>query len=485
MLGAVRSDRARPMRLRLPIVLCAAALSLVPVVAAIDAAVPDATASAPPAARAISPIGPSPWSDAWLLAHGDTYLDDDGANARRVALTRSLHNADNLYARQRLRAYGLGDAGWDALPPWNPRARVLAAGDVDTPVADTTPQSTDAPALWDGIRPQTMAQWVALGRRVFLTYPLRAEPAAAHAIALGATAAIGLHRDADADAGLYPGLVAYRDIDGADAIGITCALCHSAVEDGTLVLGRARRDFDFGAMRLAWHADTGEPVDPRLRARMASWGPGRADITEDDDADPVAIPDLWRLRELRHLTQAATIVQDDRDGAATPLGLAIRQETQFIHAGGERTRPPRELTWALTMFLYSLEPPPRDVPQEDPRLDRGRRVFDDHCRGCHGDASGSGAAVAAVRVGTDPALAQGTSRGTGFYRPAPLVAVADAAPYLHDGSVGTLEDLFDPARLRVGFDRGARASGPVLGHAYGTRLSAHDRDALVAWLRTL
>src|SRR5690606_31786250 len=128
--------------------------------------------------------------------------------------------------------------------------------------------------------------------------------------------------------------------DGEARVGITCALCHVAIEGGEVVVGRARRDFDYGGMRLAYHRDSGAPLDPELARRMASWGPGRADITEDDDEDPVAIPDLWRLRELGALTQAATLRHAEL-GADAPLALAIRQETQLLHANRERARPPR------------------------------------------------------------------------------------------------------------------------------------------------
>jgi len=408
---------------------------------------------------------PSAWSDAWVLSFTRSYLDDD--DARRDALEQSLANPTNLYARMRLAAYARADMGWDRLPQWNPRTAILDDADVETLRARGLPTlPSDANVLWDGARPTTMAQWVELGRRVFFGYPLRSELAAEHAVTDDSRAAeIGLHRLG----GEYPGLVVYRDTDGSDAVGITCALCHSSVVDDTLVVGRARRDFDFGAMRLAWHQATATPIDPRLHARMASWGPGRADITEDDDQDPVAIPDLWRVRELRTLTQAATIVHE------TPLALAIRQETQYIHAGGTRTRPPRELAWALAMYLYSLDAPARAPTTADPAsLDRGRALFDRDCARCHGDTNHSGAPVDARRVGTDPALANGTSRGTGMYRPAPLVAVTDAGPYLHDGTVATLDFLFDPARLHA-----------VPGHAYGTDLRTDDRDALVAFLETL
>ncbi len=444
-----------------------------------------AIAAAAPEPAVVLPVAASestPWSDAWLLERAPRYLDDGAA--RRDALERSLAAPDNLYSRMRLSAYARGDAGWDLLPQWNPRALplddgLLAAymrGDADARVDASDP-------LWDGARPTTMQGWVELGRRVFFAYPLRPEAFVEHALASPELAAkVGLQRTED---GEWPGAVLFRDVDGTARIGITCALCHSSVEDGELVVGRARREFDYGAMRLAWHAGTGDPIDPELAARLASWGPGRADITEDDDADPVAIPDLWRLRELRALTQAGTILQHESVGGPGPLALAIRQETQILHANRGRVRPPRELAWALAMFLYSLEPPPREVVATNAAAVRGRELFAKHCAGCHEDASGSGDPVDARRVGTDRALADGTSRGTGRYRPAPLVRVAEAAPYLHDGTVATLDDLLDPARLHDDFTHGVRGVGAVPGHAFGTRLPPHDRDALVAWLRTL
>jgi hypothetical protein len=55
-----------------------------------------------------------------------------------------------------------------------------------------------------------------------------------------------------------------------------------------------------------------------------------------------------------------------------------------------------------------------------------------------------------------------------------LVRVGEAGPYLHDGSVATLEQLFDPARL-------ARQPG----HRFGTERSDDERAALIAYLRTL
>ena len=173
-------------------------------------------------------------------------------------------------------------------------------------------------------------------------------------------------------------------------------------------------------------------------------------------------------------TQAGTIRHE------TPIALAIRQETQILHANRERTRPPRELAWALAMYLYSLAPPPSPTVATTDAVTRGRAIFDRDCTSCHSDPDGAGPAIAAIDVGTDPALALGTSRGTGLYRPAPLTRVADAAPYLHHGVVATLEDMFDPARLQPGYTRGAHGPGPIPGHLPGTELPATSRDDLIA-----
>ncbi len=60
----------------------------------------------------------------------------------------------------------------------------------------------------------------------------------------------------------------------------------------------------------------------------------------------------------------------------------------------------------------------------------------------------------------------------------------------HSGSVGTLEDWFDPKRLRNDYvPTGWKGPGvkmrAVKGHEYGLDLSKEDSQALIAFLRTL
>jgi hypothetical protein len=63
-------------------------------------------------------------------------------------------------------------------------------------------------------------------------------------------------------------------------------------------------------------------------------------------------------------------------------------------------------------------------------------------------------------------------------------------PFEHNGSVASLEDWFDARRLRddyvpTGFKPFGVASRPVKGHEFGLGLSPSDKDALVAFLRTI
>ncbi len=310
-----------------------------------------------------------------------------------------------------------------------------------------------------------MAGWVELGRRVFYEYPLRSEVFAEHALrSEERSKRIGLGPNERGD---WPGVVTFKTLEGTEEIGITCALCHVSVRDGVSVEGAARRNFDYGEMRLAFYRDTGTFLDEDVKARMARWGPGRPDITQDEDEDPVAIVDLWGIRGHHYLTQSGTI------HLVHPAALAIRQETQLLHANHERIRPPRELAWALAMYVYSLTPPNTgELASASGEAKRGKELFGEHCDHCHRGESYGGLPVSAASIGTDPMLANGSARGTGLYRPAPLIRVRDAAPYLHDGTVATLESLLDEGR-------------EVPGHSYGTKLPEADRAALVAFMKTL
>jgi hypothetical protein len=90
-------------------------------------------------------------------------------------------------------------------------------------------------------------------------------------------------------------------------------------------------------------------------------------------------------------------------------------------------------------------------------------------------------------VGTDPSLATQTRRGTGFYKVPSLRGAWYRNAFSHSGQVNSLEEWFDPARLNDNYvPKGFHLQpGPIRGHNFGLGLSPEDRQALIAFLRTL
>ena len=97
----------------------------------------------------------------------------------------------------------------------------------------------------------------------------------------------------------------------------------------------------------------------------------------------------------------------------------------------------------------------------------------------------------ARRPGAGP-VGQVVTTGVAWVRVAPLVGVFATAPYLHNGSVPTLEALLDPAARRpaqfsiAAWEMDARVPGNGnRGHEFGTHLRADEKRDLVAFLRSL
>ena len=82
-----------------------------------------------------------------------------------------------------------------------------------------------------------------------------------------------------------------------------------------------------------------------------------------------------------------------------------------------------------------------------------------------------------------------TRKGTGYYKVPSLKGLWYRGPLEHRARY-SLEEWFDPARFREDYvpkgwnppDTRARA---ILGHAYGLNLTAEDKRALIAFLKTL
>jgi hypothetical protein len=83
-----------------------------------------------------------------------------------------------------------------------------------------------------------------------------------------------------------------------------------------------------------------------------------------------------------------------------------------------------------------------------------------------------------------------TRRGTGYYKVPSLRGLWYRGPFEHNGSIATLDDWFDPARLRddyvpTGFRGHAFKIRAIKGHEFGLKLKPDEKKALIAFLQTL
>jgi cytochrome c peroxidase len=174
-----------------------------------------------------------------------------------------------------------------------------------------------------------------------------------------------------------------------------------------------------------------------------------------------------------------------------------------------RFRYADEVLYAIGMYLLSLEPPKNPNQAAADVLMRGEQVFRrEGCVNCHVPPNYTSGKltlaqgwkppanhpnqddIAPVSVETDPGLALKTRKGTGFYKIPSLRGVWYRPRLLHDGSVTSLEEMFDAARLSPeyepnGWNPPGATRRSVPGHTFGLSLNAEDRSALLAFLRSL
>jgi mono/diheme cytochrome c family protein len=402
----------------------------------------------------------------WMLEHAPDYLHD--ASWRRAELEASLWRPELPYARKRLAAYALEDGGWDLLPTIDARVEPVGQHQIGQHQIGQhqigqhqigqhqADQQAARDAAFDGRSivpdktPQTYEEWLALGKDVFWSMPMRRDAYLEWVVEQPELwDEVGLQTRDD---GSLRGVVRFQDARGDVRLAATCGLCHG--DQGTP--GRASRTLDLGKGRDLFARASG--ADPR---DFAQWGAGTVDVTDDGVTDSLAIPDLWGASHQNYLNSSGAVL------VASPASLAVRFETQYIVGHSMEARPDRVLTWALAMYVLSLEAP--STPDEAVKAsDAGREVFDQHCAICHRPDDGfSGDLVAAELLASDPQAAYSAFRGTGSYKVPSLIGVSDSAPYLHDASAPSLRALLDS------------------GHPHRAELTDEQKTTLIHYLDTL
>lgn len=229
------------------------------------------------------------------------------------------------------------------------------------------------------------------------------------------------------------------------------------------------------------------------------------------------IPDLRGVRLNKYLDATGTHRLRGPDDLARYAALVATADSldfgpHRLLTEAQRRVPVRyadEVLRAIGAYLWSLDPPRNPSPAAADVVARGEAVFrDEGCARCHAPpdytsgklslATGfvlpadhpNGADILRRSARTDAGLALRTRKGTGFYRVPSLRGVWDRPRLLHDGSLTSLEELFDPARLEPDYEpKGWSPPGvtkrPVPGHEFGLDLDAPAKAALLAFLRSL
>jgi hypothetical protein len=324
--------------------------------------------------------------------------------------------------------------------------------------------------------------------------------------------------------------------------GTSCAACHTRVlPDGTALPGaqidfavypalaagfRSNPDGAQRAREFDWMLSGAPWITPReefdkltyeeLARRYEAMPAGVLERQGTSSTHPVRVPSLIGVEDIKYL-DATGLVRHRSIGDLMRYDILNTGLDQTAHFGDfqpgsgaapfgvDGTRFSDEQLYALALYIYSLQPPPNPNRLDD-QARRGQLIFEQQgCAGCHTaplytnnkltPALGFHVPedlrhtddIMNISVGTDPGLATQTRRGTGFYKVPSLRGVWYRSAFSHSGQAQTLEEWFDPARLKddyvpKGFHLGP---GPIKGHEFGLKLGPDDRQALIAFLRTL
>lgn len=343
---------------------------------------------------------------------------------------------------------------------------------------------------------------------------------------------------------------------------LNCLACHQGALDGQTVPGLGNTTFAFRTLaddylwlrrgedrRDAWlesqfgfvslgetNGTTNAQVFSALLAGMRQPdlsfdGPARLPHVVSGDLDA---PALWHLAKKSRLYADGYIEKDSR---------VVMQFALAVENTGEQIRGWEKDFEQILAWMESVEAPPYPYPIDRDLAAQGKLAFEEVCADCHGTYGAQPTyperRIPLDELGTDPIRQRGVSKGfrewmrdswlghegeldiilepDGYMAP-PLDGLWASAPYLHNGSVPTLEHLlwpkdrptvwrrlpgYDSVRIGLAIEeadslperqRGdvertwydtRRASKSAAGHTFPDALNADEKRALLEYLKTL
>src|SRR5262245_12217756 len=280
-----------------------------------------------------------------------------------------------------------------------------------------------------------------------------------------------------------------ENVGGTDTItrvGITCALCHSTV-DNSFAPG-------IGARRDGWANDDLNPgaiiaLSPALsadaRAVYSSWGPGKYDprFNLDMKNGPQVIPPAYGLLGINRITATGDgdkISYWNRYVAVTQMGghgsfMEPRTGVEVTHGSDDLVSSKLP---ALQEYQLSIDAPAPPADSFDPAAAaRGKAVFNGagKCATCHSgdrftDATQKLQDPSEVVSEPEPngAPSYASRSATKQSRTAPLRGVWQHPPYFHNGSAATLDAVVETYDTRKSLG-----------------LTTDEKSDLVAYLKSL
>lgn len=336
----------------------------------------------------------------------------------------------------------------------------------------SSPQSASGEKPRDG---KTIFRFDTFGDEQLWTDTLRLHEVIQSSVSPATALAVGLKVDSDA---LPPNFLATHDLNDPAttvelirlnavvgvvgkvsggklmSVGITCALCHSTVDDsvtsgvGRRLDGWANVTLDPGAIIALSPALT-----DTQRAVYNSWGPGKYDPRFNIDGInlPVVIPPAFGLQNvgfetftgdgpISYWNNYVAVTQMGGHGSFEDprLGISIIQRPDLV-----TPKLP-----ALLEYQLSLRTPPAPQSVNAAAAKRGQTIFraKAKCATCHipptytdvlaGPDPAAPLLHAPAETGMEPVYASRSA--TGLYRTTPLRALWQHPPYFHDGSAPDL-----------------------------------------------
>ncbi|MBK8966507.1 MAG: c-type cytochrome [Lewinellaceae bacterium] len=364
---------------------------------------------------------------------------------------------------------------------------------------------------------------------------------------------------------------------GVKVVAPTCLNCHAEKLNGALVIGLGNNSTDhtydhagnfraadfavqlrFGKQSPEWEAyyplsrgykAVGPYIQTKVRgpnpadkifAALAahrkaddlSWLP-EAQFEVPVEVVPTDVPAWWLLKK-KHALYYNGLGTGDFARLSSASGMLVMADSAEARRIDERMVD-------LIAWIRTIEPPAYPFPVDATLAAQGKLLFEKTCKKCHGsygdDASYPNLVVKLDIVGTDSLLAQAyrqypeytewynrswyaqepygaTLQPTWGYIAPPLDGVWATAPYLHNGSVPTIDDLLNspqrPVYWKRSFDNsdynpeklGWRYSAETGktdsktydttlpgygngGHTFGDKLTTEERKAVLEYLKTL